>query len=169
MSKKHKRFQGIVMPYMVQLYRYAYWLSGSPDISKDLVQETLLRAWRSFDSLKDGNVAKYWLITILKRENARRFEHQTLYQVTRDVEELESSQVEIDTSPEGHVLKMALERLADEYRDPLLLQVIWGYSCKEIAHQLNISPGAVMTRLFRARNALRQQITQEVDEQEEQE
>jgi RNA polymerase sigma-70 factor (ECF subfamily) len=64
----------LVHVYHKELYRFAYWLCNDPTIADDLVQETFLRAWRSLDSLLDQKAAKPWLLTILRRENARRFE-----------------------------------------------------------------------------------------------
>jgi len=60
-----------------------------------------------------------------------------------------------DTSTEAFVLRQALAKLPDEYREPLILQVIAGYSIKEIALQMDLSTGAVMTRVHRARQKLR--------------
>ena len=54
--------------------RYAYWLAGDKHTAEDLVQEASLRAWKSLDRLQNVKAAKGWLLTILRRENARRFE-----------------------------------------------------------------------------------------------
>ncbi|MGO2562437.1 MAG: sigma factor, partial [Pseudoalteromonas nigrifaciens] len=74
MAQKQKRYEALVHVYHKELYRFAYWLCRDPHIADDLVQETFLRAWRSLDSLLDQKAAKSWLLTILRRENARRFE-----------------------------------------------------------------------------------------------
>ena len=74
MTQKEKKFEIIVNEYSTQLYRYAYWLSNDSGIAEDLVQETFLRAWKSFDSLKNVHAVKSWLYTIVRRENARRFD-----------------------------------------------------------------------------------------------
>lgn len=119
-----------------------------------------MRAWKSLASLKDPNAAKSWLITILRRENARRFER-----VQPPVESLQDLDLERAMGFDndiGHadrlMLRQSLASLAAHYREPLLLQVLGGYTCEEIAEFMGISTGAVMTRLFRARQQLRKQL-----------
>ena len=71
-------------------------------------------------------------------------------------EELPARREDYDTSTEAFVLRRALERLPEDYREPLLMQVIYGYSQKEIAQHLGISTAGAGTRLFRAREKLRE-------------
>ena len=79
-TPREDRYNRIVEAYADDLYRYARWLSRDPDVADDLVQETFLRAWKSIDRLESEEAAKSWLLTILRRENARRFERkQPLY------------------------------------------------------------------------------------------
>ena len=75
---REDRFNALIGAYMNDLFRYAYWLSGDRSIADDLVQETLVRAWKSLDRLNDPKAVKGWLLTIVKRENARRFERKAL-------------------------------------------------------------------------------------------
>lgn len=153
---REEQFNQLIGVYMDDLYRYAYWLSGSQAVADDLVQDTLLRAWKSMDRLNDSKAAKGWLLTILRRENARRFERKQLQQSALPTEELAAQREDYDTSTEAFMLRRALERLPEEYREPLLMQVIYGYSQKEIAQHLGISPAGAGTRLFRAREKLRE-------------
>lgn len=74
MLNKQRRYDSLVRALHGDLFRYAFWLCGDKHIAEDITQETFLRAWRSLESLKDDKAAKAWLITILRRENARRFE-----------------------------------------------------------------------------------------------
>ena len=67
-------FESLGSAYANDLYRYAFWLCKQPPLAEDLVQETFARAWKSIESLKDEKAAKAWLITILRRENARLYE-----------------------------------------------------------------------------------------------
>ena len=67
-------FNELVADYGKDLHRYALWLFGDRHTAEDLVQETLLRAWKSLNRLQNQKAAKGWLLTILRRENARRFE-----------------------------------------------------------------------------------------------
>ncbi len=152
---REEQFNQLIAIYMDDLYRYGYWLSGSHAIADDLVQETLVRAWKSMDKLNDTKAVKGWLLTILRRENARRFERKRLQESGIPTEELAADREDYDMSTEAFVLRQALERLPEEYREPLLMQVVMGYSQKEIAEHLGISVAGAGTRLFRAREKMR--------------
>jgi RNA polymerase sigma-70 factor (ECF subfamily) len=151
-------FNELVSAYGKDLQRYALWLAGDRHTAEDLVQETLLRAWKSLDRLQNPKAIKGWLLTILRRENARRFERYQPPQSSIPLEELGSKRKEYDTSTEAFVLRQALDRLPGEYREPLLLQVVHGYSQKEIAERLGLTSAGVGTRLFRARHKLREAL-----------
>ena len=155
---RERQFNEMISVYMDDLYRYGYWLTGNRSVADDLVQETMLRAWKSFDRLKNPKAVKGWLITILRRENARRFERFQPQESATPTEELAAKKTDYDTSTEAYVLRNALEKLPEDYREPLLLQVIYGYSQKEIAEQLGISVGGAGARLFRARQKLRELV-----------
>ena len=154
-------YNRIVRAHADDLFRYAYWLTRDRDVAQDLVQETFLRAWKSIDRLQSEEAAKSWLITTLRRENARRFERIRPQYSDIPTETLPAARPAFDTSTEAFVLRQALEQLPEEYREPLLMQVIHGYSQKEIAAHLGISVGGAGTRLFRARQQLRQLVTGE--------
>jgi RNA polymerase sigma-70 factor (ECF subfamily) len=155
-TSRDTRFNGLIATYMDDLYRYAYWLSGSHTVADDLVQDTLVRAWKAMDSLQDDKAAKGWLLTILRRENARRFERKRPPESEKPAEEVAAERRDYDTSTEAFVLRRALDRLPLAYREPLLLQVIHGYSQKEIAAHLGLSVAGAGTRLFRAREKMRE-------------
>ena len=155
---RQARFDTLVATHLDDLYRYSYWLTGNRAIAEDLVQETLLRAWRGIDKLEEPAAAKGWLLTILRRENARRFERQAVPEADLPVEAVADSHRHYDTSTEAFALRRALEQLPADYREPLLLQVVYGYSQKEIATRLGLSPAGVGTRLFRARQKLRERL-----------
>jgi RNA polymerase sigma-70 factor (ECF subfamily) len=158
---RESRFNSLISVYMDDLYRYAYWLTHDRAVADDLVQETMVRAWKSMDRLQNPKAVKGWLITILRRENARRFERYQPKQSAIPTEELAAKKAEYDTSTEAFALRRALERLPEDYREPLLLQVIHGYSQKEIAAQLGLSSAGAGTRLFRARQKLRKMLDHE--------
>lgn len=159
MWNKQSRFEALVKAYSDDLYRFAFWLCHNRDQADDLVQETMARAWRSLDSLHDGKAAKSWLFTILRRENARRFERIQPKLVEMEPDLIADSMRDYDVSTEAFILRQSLAKLANKYREPLLLQILAGYSCDEIAEQLGISTSAVMTRLFRAKQQLRESIS----------
>jgi RNA polymerase sigma-70 factor (ECF subfamily) len=157
--KRKIRFDGLAEAYGADLYRYAMWICGNDALAKDLVQETYLRAWKALDSLKDDGAAKSWLITILRREYARTFERKVpKFTDVETVEVPEDTELEPDDRLEVQLLRRNIHKLPPKYREPLLLQVIMGYSCEEIALELDISKSAVMTQLFRAREQLRTRL-----------
>ena len=138
------------------LFRYAYWLCGDSALAQDLTQETFLRAWRSLDALRETNAAKAWLITILRREHARLYERKQFE--TTDITELELDDRDIlgpEQIGEDAIVRAAMLKLEPKYREPLLLQVLGGFSCEEIAQELGLGAAAVMTQLFRARQKLK--------------
>jgi RNA polymerase sigma-70 factor (ECF subfamily) len=138
------------------LLRFAHWLARDRTIAEDIVQESLLRAWRSRDALKEPGAARAWLLTIVRREHARLYERKRLELVALDdVAEIQSGPGLAEPDGELYALRHAIMRLPIEYREPLVLQVIGGFSTEEIARELTLSPTAVLTRLFRARNKLR--------------
>lgn len=156
-SNKQRQFDALVRGYSGDLFRYAYWLCGEEALAQDLVQESFLRAWRSLDSLRETSAAKAWLITILRREHARLYERKTPQLV--DVDEIDVADAREGLTPEGvgedALIRAAMLKLEVKYREPLLMQVLGGFSCEEIARELNISSAAVMTQLFRARQKLK--------------
>jgi len=156
------RFDELFRRYSRELHRYAYRLSGNAHTAEDLVQDSLLRAWRSLDKLQDPGALKGWLYTIVRRENARRFERTQPTQSAVPTDEIAASGKTYDTSPEAFVVRRALQALAVEYREPLVLQVVHGYSQQEIADRLGLTSAGVGTRLFRARQKLRDAIGERV-------
>lgn len=148
-------FDSLVKQYWRELYNYAYRLSGNRHTAEDLVQESLTRAWRSIDKLKNRKAAKGWLYTIVRRENARRFERFQPVHCDVPTEEIGAQRKTYDTSTEAFVLRRAIRALPAEYREPLVLQVVHGHSQQEIADRLGLTSAGVGTRLFRARQKLR--------------
>lgn len=163
MATKQKRYEALVHALHSDIFRYAYWLIGDKAIAEDVVQETFLRAWKSLDSLKDEKAAKSWLITILRRENARRFERKQFDLVDMDDVALADDGPGHEAQMEQRQVRQLIGNLADEYREPLMLQVIFGFSGEEIAEQLDLNKNTVMTRLFRARNQLKEALEQDDD------
>ncbi len=142
------------------LMRFAFWLVRDRMVAEDVVQETMLRAWRARSELRDSTATRSWLLTIVRREYARLHERKRL--PTIDVDECIARQdVELafdDVDPRVEDLRRAILVLPDEYREPLVMQVLGGFTTAEIASELGLSLPAVLTRLFRARNKLRDQF-----------
>ena len=155
---RRARYEELVKEFYNDIYRYAFWISKSKQLAEDLTQETFMRAWRAFDSLQSPSAAKAWLFTILRRENARLYEK--FQPELDDIEDYEAAlpanqRQEPEQQMELRMLHKAIAALEPDYREPLVLQVIGGFSGEEIANMLNLNNNTVMTRLFRARNKLK--------------
>jgi RNA polymerase sigma-70 factor (ECF subfamily) len=149
-------FQALCKKLRPDLLRFAHWLTHNKALAEDVLQEALLRAWKSRNSLLHEGAAKAWLCTIIRNEYARTFERKRLVMV--DVDSLiamDDPALAADDEQGFDDIREALRGLPEHYRRPLEMQVRMGYSIVEIASQLNLSTSAVLTRLFRARNQLR--------------
>jgi RNA polymerase sigma-70 factor (ECF subfamily) len=152
-----RRFEALCAPHEADLFRFVFWLCRNRALAEDVRQETLLRAWRAIDSLGDRQSVRPWLFTIARRELARTFERKRLDTVSFD---------DLTGSPEDAAeagqdlaeMRTAILQLEDTYREPLVLQVLFGYTTEQIAQHLQISTPAVLTRLYRARNLLRRKL-----------
>jgi len=153
MQKSQARFERLVNALSSDLFRYALMLCRNRAMAEDLVQETFMRAWRFLDALRDEKKAKSWLMTTLRREFARQFER---YQPPFDDVDLEQIAADNSVNPEVWAVRRGLAKLPDKYREALVLQVIGGYSGAEMAKMLELPRATVNTRLFRARQELRQ-------------
>lgn len=155
-SERRQQFTELCRTLRPDLYRFAFWLCRDRTLAEDIVQETLLRAWRARNELRDERALKAWLCTIARREHARLYERKRLPTVDIDaLIEREESLLAVVDDVELEDLRHAIFRLDDDYREPLVLQVLLGYSTEEIARHMGLSTAAVLTRLFRARNRLR--------------
>lgn len=163
-AKRRQRFDRVIAPCHADMYRYAAWLSRDRSIAEDVVQEALLRAWKSLDALRDEDAAKPWLLTIVRRENARWFERRRLETV--DIDALTPGQQALlaeTADPREEELRAAIFRLDDDYREPLVLQVLMGFSTNEIAEMMGLTQGAVLTRLHRARHRLKAEVDSDTE------
>lgn len=155
-GSKKQRYEVLVSEFYNDIFRYAYWLTKSRQVAEDLSQETFLRAWRSLDSLQNPAAAKAWLFTILRRENARQYEkYRPELDDIDDFSLADSDKCEPEYHLEREMLHQAMSQLDPEYREPLMLQVVGGFSGEEIGRMLDLNNNTVMTRLFRARNKLK--------------
>jgi RNA polymerase sigma-70 factor (ECF subfamily) len=148
------RFEDLVRAHAADLYRYAYWLARDRSQAEDIVQEALLRGWRAYPRLRAQDAAKSWLFSIVRNEYLR-----IVQSNSRQPESLEGLDP-ADDRPGTFGLEMrdALMSLPASYAEPLALQVLGGFSCAEIAAMLGTTEGATMTRLTRARQALKRLV-----------
>jgi RNA polymerase sigma-70 factor (ECF subfamily) len=163
-NTQRARFQALCHALRPDLLRFAFWLSRDRALAEDVVQESLLRAWKAQGDLQDEAAAKPWLLTIVRREYARTFERKRL--TTVDIDDLvarEEPSLALGEDPDLAEVRRAMFALAEEYREPLLLQVLMGYTTAEIAAELGLSQPAVLTRLFRARHQLRAMLGEDAE------
>jgi len=149
-------FEGAVRTHSRELFRYAYWLCRDRGRAEDLVQDTFARAWAAWGELREARALKSWLYTILRNEHLRGFERKRLDYDDRDVEDID---LPVESGHDVAIdVRRALHALPESLREPLLMQVLGGFSCGEIAGMLATTEGAVMTRLTRARQAVRRML-----------
>jgi len=149
-------FHALCQSLRPDLLRFAFWLCRDHALAEDVVQESMLRAWKAQASLQDGKAAKSWFLTIVRRELARTFERKRLMTVNVD-DLVAAEEPALAAMEEDHLADMraAIFKLPDAYREPLVMQVLLGCSTAEIARELELTEAAVLTRLFRARQQLR--------------
>jgi RNA polymerase sigma-70 factor (ECF subfamily) len=155
--------QRLVDDHYVALYRYAYRLTGSADQAGDLAQETFCKAQAQFGQLRDFNRAKAWLFSILR--NAY------LHQVRSDKQHRQVSLDSVAELPdefngelpdvEPERLQAILQELPEGFRTPLILFYFDDFSYRDIAEQMDLPIGTVMSRLARAKAQLRQRLKPE--------
>jgi RNA polymerase sigma-70 factor (ECF subfamily) len=148
-----RRFEAMVRAYSSDLYRFAFWLCRNHWQAQDLVQECFASAWRAHESLRDEGAIKAWLFSILRNAHASTYQRKRL-----DVEDVDLDDLGVAADDMGHErveLEECLGSLPEAYREPLMLQVLGGFSGKEISEMMGISEQNAMTRLSRARQSLR--------------
>lgn len=161
-------FNSLVLPYESTLFKYAMSITHSYDDANDLVQETLLRAYRFFHNFEQGSNLKAWLIRILKNafiNNYRRSQKEPAANTAEDIFDnqdiLESKFVtenfieinEYEYLP-GDELSKAINELPDDFRTVIILNDLEDFTYEEIADFLDIPVGTVRSRLHRARKML---------------
>jgi RNA polymerase sigma factor (sigma-70 family) len=160
-------FEELAMPLFDRLYNFAQWLTHNPNDAEDLVQETYLKALRSFALFRPGTNFRAWIFQILRNaflSSRSKLERRLTVKV--DAEE-DGPELAVDTqTPEtilmnrsySQQLQRAIEGLPVHYRETLLLCEVEEMSYLEIAEILSIPIGTVMSRLARARKAVRKSL-----------
>jgi RNA polymerase sigma-70 factor (ECF subfamily) len=154
--------QRLVEDYYVPLYRYAYRLSGSTADAEDLTQEAFCKAQFNFGQLRDASRARPWLFSILRnaylhRVRAERQQACVSLDNLGDVPEpLPDALPDID--PER--LQQALNELPEVFRTPIILYYFEDFGYRDIAEQMDLPIGTVMSRLARAKAHLRARLVE---------
>ena len=168
---RHEAFAEYVLPEVDVLYRVARALTSQPADAEDLVQETLLRAFRFIDRF-DGQHPRAWLLTILRNaeHNRHRRKHPQLFDDPDEaVERIDAGRDTAGDSPEellvgvmfDAVVERAFAALPAKHRRIVALVDVEGLSYAGAAEVLNVPVGTVMSRLHRARNRIRRQLAAE--------
>jgi RNA polymerase sigma factor (sigma-70 family) len=172
MDDKRGRFEAQVLPHLDAAHRFARWLSRSPGEADDIVQEAFLRAWRGFDALRGGDV-KAWLLTIVRNchATAHRQQQRLAAVPLPEADELQLDSATASSAPDPEsasigrdqerTLARLISALSREHREVLLLREMEEMSYREIAAVTQLPIGTVMSRLARAREALKLQWQQE--------
>jgi len=161
-------FEDLAMPLFASLYNYAHWLAQNRDEAEDLVQETYMKALKGFGSFQQGTNFRAWMFRILR--NTFLTSRTGLKAVTSLDEEEEDGLPATSETPETvllarvdhELLQSALEQLPPHYREVILLCDVEEMSYLEIAETLGIPVGTVMSRLSRARKAMRELLAARV-------
>ncbi len=167
---RRRRFELLALPQLDAAYNLARWLAGNPTDAEDVVQEAYLRAYRYFDAFQGGNF-RVWLLTIVRnafmtwvkenRSGRMVFVPDTPLAETADTEETlwgnrtRDPEALLMESIDSQTLNLLMEKLPSEYREVLLLREVEDLAYKEIADVTGVPMGTVMSRLSRARLALR--------------
>ncbi len=166
MDDKRSRFEAQVLPHLDAAHRLARWLCRSPGDADDIVQEAFMRAYRAFDTLR-GPDARSWLLAIVRNchlsalaERRRRayeplteeHEAQPASAAAAALPDPQSASMERD---ERRTLAWLIAALPEEQREVLLLRELEDLSYREIAAVVEVPIGTVMSRLARARAALK--------------
>ena len=160
-------FEELAMPLFDSLYNFSRWLAQNSNDAEDLVQETYLKALRSFASFQSGTNFRGWIFRILRntflssRSNLERRMTDAIdsaddgHELALDTETPETILINRSDSQQ---VQHAIEDLPVHYRETLLLCEVEEMSYQEIAEILSIPIGTVMSRLARARKAVRQSL-----------
>jgi RNA polymerase sigma factor (sigma-70 family) len=166
MDERRARFEAEVLPHLDAAYRFARWLSYSPTDAEDAVQEAMLRAYRSFDSLRGSDV-KTWLLVIVKNCHFTAVKQRQRRGAVPlpDENDVEDGHAMISQLPEPEHVTMLRDEsrtwdrltacLPEEQRTVLLLREIEELDYAQIAAITNVPIGTVMSRLARSRAALK--------------
>jgi len=158
-NQRQNEFESVAISHAPSLLRVARRLAFDPAIAEDLVQETFLRAWRSFDQFEPGTNARAWLFRILFNAfyaQGRKSRSAPLLVPLQPLAREISPRIGADFSAlDGAMLGAALDDLSVEHRTVILLAVVEGFTCRELAEILSLPIGTVMSRLSRARRSLR--------------
>lgn len=180
-KKSHKQYVAIFdkefLPHIDALHTFAFHLTYNESQAKDLVQDTYLKAFRFIDRYEEGTNAKAWLFKILKNAFINEFRKKKKRPAKVDFEEIIAYQDGEDSSIVGYMdlqeeifenmmgdeVTISVNSLPLDFRTVILLCDVEGFTYEEISKILNIPIGTVRSRLFRARNMLKEKLKSYAD------
>jgi RNA polymerase sigma-70 factor (ECF subfamily) len=173
-ADRRKRFEDEALPHLDALYTMALRLARNPDDANDLLQETVLRAYRFFHQFESGTNCRAWMLTILYNNFRNGYRKSTREQPASSSEEferkIEAESLRSDqagSNPEAMLsgrgmegeVEAALTGLSEEFREAILLVDVEELSYQEVSGVLNIPIGTVKSRVSRGRAMLRDTLT----------
>jgi RNA polymerase sigma-70 factor (ECF subfamily) len=175
--QKQVDFEREMLPHLDSLYNFAIRLTTDPIDAEDLVQDTIVKAFRFFGSYEKGTNAKAWLFRILKNSYINNYrkkskqpqqvdydEVSTYYETVRS-EQSDTTDMEdilYRDMLDDHITR-ALQRLPEDFRTVVLLCDVEGFTYEEIANMLDVPIGTIRSRLHRGRNLLRVELEEYAD------
>ncbi len=164
-DEKRQSFEREALVHLDALYRVALRLTGNAADADDLVQETMLKAYRAWHQYEQGTNAKGWLLTILRHAFINEYRRRTRHPETVDLDAIEPFAVFEDIQeedPQGRFFDQivddevlrAIDELPEQFREAIVLSDVEGMSYEEVARILSVPIGTVKSRLFRARRLL---------------
>jgi RNA polymerase sigma-70 factor (ECF subfamily) len=173
-AQKQEIFDKEFMPQINAMYNFAYRLTLERDDAKDLLQDTYLKAYRFIDSFQQGTNAKAWLFRILKNSFINDYRKKSKEPAKVDYQEVEtyynSEEVDRQITPDlrveslgnmiGDEISNALNALDVDFRTVIILCDLEGFKYEEMAKILDIPIGTVRSRLHRARNLLKEKLSE---------
>jgi RNA polymerase sigma-70 factor (ECF subfamily) len=164
-TDRRATFDQEILPQLDLLYRVALRYTGEPAKAEDLVQDTMLKAYRAWERFQPGTSARAWLLAILRNTFINLYRREKREPVATDLDQIESHpefQPSGENDPEGvffdkivdeRILR-GLETLPPEFKEVMVLSDVEGLPYAEIAQALDIPVGTVKSRLFRARRLM---------------
>ncbi len=173
-TQNRKQFEELLSPWLDPLYASAVRLTRNERNAEDLVQDTVMRAWRFFDKFERGTNFRAWIFKILTNTFINGYRKDSRERSLQDESERQSVEARFFSSdlteqaqnPEDHLLRRvmsqdvikAIDSLAIDFRMVVVLADLQEFSYKEIADILNVPVGTVMSRLFRGRKQLQKML-----------
>jgi RNA polymerase sigma-70 factor (ECF subfamily) len=165
-QEKLRRFDAEISPHLGSAYNLARWLTHNHEDAEDVVQEAFLRAFSSFESFR-GSDGRPWLLAIVRNTSMTFMSRKRGAGQESDFEAAAKSTAAPDEDPEAQLvascsreqLREALDTLPPDFRETIVLRELEELSYKEIASITGVPMGTVMSRLARARDALRGILT----------